>query len=307
MRLGNISRLQSGLCLALLLLSLTGCGTRTPYFLVESKLVESGRGSETADVTETASFRANRGQIKTIGIRPPDVCADQGISASEGSGTLQLGVLRTRCGVEMAELERALSRVGYEVVSWNAIRQIVDGKEVPLLEAAQDLGIDVLLQVNSLERIEIRPGRDARWERSFWRATKRGEPADPAAVKRSRARIFDQMIANKEAALASGNQVGATINVSGVWVDSGSTIWFYEWTRVDDVGSRAQVELLLDCDDSICREVREPEPQSDDGPVTGSIAGVSRAGDPADESQAIFSDLVRELVTDLAARLSGRR
>ncbi len=284
---------------------LSGCAARTPYFLIESRLVEGLRASDRPDVTETSRFRAVQDDIRKLGLRPPDVCADQGMSQASGAGALQLGVLRTRCGVEMAELERALTRAGYEVVSWSALRQRVDTREQSLLEAASALGIDLVLQVNALERMELRPGRDARWERSFYRATQQGEPRDTAAVSRARAADFDRLIGAREASLQAGSRVGASINVSGVWVESGSAIWFYEWTRVDEAGGDAAVELLLDCEGEVCSEVRKPDPQHDDGPVTGSVAGVSQAGDPGDQTQAIFASLVRELVTDLAGRLAG--
>lgn len=290
-----------------LALGLGGCGTRTPYFLVESTLVESRRLADAADVTETPTFRSVRSRIDTVGLQPPDVCADQGLTSSAGAGELQLGVMRTRCGVEMAELERALARAGYRVVSWNAIRQRATRQEEPLIETASGLGIDVLLQVNALERIDIQPGRDARWERRFYRATRTGERADPAAVSPARARSFERLIASREASLSSGKRVGATINVSAVQVASGATIWFYESTLVDDVAAEPRVQLLADCDDADCREIRKPDPVASAGPVEGSISGVSTAGDPADESQALFSDLVRRLVTDLVERFAGRR
>lgn len=286
--------------------ALAGCGTRTPYYLIESRLVESDRLAAEPDVTETSRFRAVQPRIRKVGLRPPDVCADQGLSASSGGAQLQLGVLRTRCGVEMAELERALTRAGYEVVSWSAIRQLVDAGEKPLLEAAAELEVDLLLQVNALERIDIRAGRDARWERAYYKATKQGEARDPAAVDRQRAAEFDRLISAREARLSSGARVGATINVSAVLVASGSAIWFYEWTRVDDVRRHTDARLLLDCEDEGCFEVHAAAPSVDEGPVTGSIVSVSQAGDPADEAQAIFSGLVRELVTDLARRLAGR-
>ena len=92
--------------------------------------------------------------------------------------------------------------------------------------------------------------------------------------------------------------------MSGVWVETGSTVWFYEWTRVDEIASSRNVSVLLDCEEERCTEIRAASPIEDDGPVTGSIAGVSRAGDPDDEAQAIFAALVRELVTDLADRFS---
>lgn len=291
----------------LLLLAPAGCAARAPYYLVESRLVESRRLAGEPDVTETPAFRRLREDVKTVGLRPPDVCADRGLTSSGGEGELQLGVMRTRCGVEMAELERALARAGYQVVSWGAVQQMATSRDEPMLQAAKELSIDVLLQVNALERIDIVPGRDARWERRFYRATRDGDRADPAAVSPSRAEVFESLISSKEASLVSGKRIGATINVSAVSVDTGAAIWFYQWARIDDVSREPQVEVLVDCDDEICREVRRTQPPSSDDPMTGSIEGVSFAGDPADQGQAIFAELVRSLVTDLAERFAGQR
>jgi hypothetical protein len=180
-------------------------------------------------------------------------------------------------------------------------------EKVALLEAATDLGIDALLQVNALERIEIRPGRDARFERRFYRASRTGERAAPARVESTTARAFESLIEPKEAKLATGARVGATINVSAVDVKSGATIWFYEWTQIDEASIEPQVTILVDCDQGACREIVKAAPTASSGPVEGSISGVSVAGDPADEMQAIFHDLVRSLVTDLAERFAGQR
>jgi hypothetical protein len=298
---------QWWLTLSFLVATLAGCGTTHPYYLVESKLVESDRRLDRPDVTETSGFATNRGGIRTLGLQPPDVCADQGLSTGGGTGQLQLGVLRTRCGVEMAELERALTRAGFRVVSWGAVQHMAAKEKVALLEAATDLGIDALLQVNALERIEIRPGRDARFERRFYRASRTGERAAPARVESTTARAFESLIEPKEAKLATGARVGATINVSAVDVKSGATIWFYEWTQIDEASIEPQVTILVDCDQGACREIVKAAPTASSGPVEGSISGVSVAGDPADEMQAIFHDLVRSLVTDLAERFAGQR
>ncbi len=286
---------------------LAGCRTQTPYFLVKSQLVERHRGASEPDVTETTTYHAIKNLVKTIGLQPPDVCADQGQTGSGGSGQLQQGILRTRCGVEMAEFERALSRAGYQVVSWGAVQHISRKEDTSLLEAAADLGVEILLQVNSLERIRIQPGRDARFERRFFLATREGERADPAFVEQSRAREFESLIKKKEASLAKGARVGATINVSAVSVDTGTTIWFYEATEVDDFEVDRQVEVLIDCRDSECVEIAIRTTEQTSGPVEGSISSISISGDPADQAQAIFHDLVRNLAVDLAERLAGRR
>ncbi|HPG29107.1 MAG TPA: hypothetical protein PLW10_25970, partial [Myxococcota bacterium] len=238
-----------GLVVGLLgLVALAGCGTSTPYYLIESRLVQSSRHLGSPDVTETPVFRGMRGGVRTLGLQPPDVCADRGLSRSSGGGDPQIGVLRTRCGVEMAELERALARAGYRVVSWGAIHHLATRQEKPVLEAASELDVDVLLQVNALERVELQPGRDARFERRFYRARRSGERTEPARVTPVRRSEFEALVAPREARLVTGKRVGATINVSAIQVATGAALWFYEWTRVDEVASQPLVEVLADCD-----------------------------------------------------------
>ncbi|MBC8187955.1 MAG: hypothetical protein H8E78_07090 [Proteobacteria bacterium] len=122
--------------LLMAIVTLAGCLTPAPYFLVESRLVQNQRRISEPDVTETVAYRLSKGRIRVLGLQPPDVCADLGQSASGGSGQLQRGILRTRCGVEMDQFERALSRAGYEVVSWGAVqhmsRTFIDGTRVHL-------------------------------------------------------------------------------------------------------------------------------------------------------------------------------
>ena len=129
----------------------------------------------------------------------------------------------------------------------------------------------------------------------------------PARVPASRARDFEALIERREVSLASGKRVGATINGSAVWVETGAGIWFYESIQIDAVATEPRIGILVDCQDPGRREIKRLRPVSADGPGQGSISGISIAGDPADENQAISHDLVRSLVTDLAERFAGRR
>jgi heme-degrading monooxygenase HmoA len=180
-------------------------------------------------------------------------------------------------------------------------------QDIPILEAASKLGVHALVQVNALERIDVQPGRDARFERRFYRATRAGERGEAARVATELRGDFESLIGPKEARLVRGKRVGATINVSAVWVDTGATMWFYEWSRIDEAVAEPVVEVVADCDDDGCSEVGKLGPVESDGLVQGSISGISLSGDPEDESQAIFQGLVRALVTDLAERFAGRR
>lgn len=290
-----------------LVASLYGCGSGAPYYLVESRLVQSDFRPGQPDVTDTPDYRVTHHLIKLVALQPPDGCADRGMAGSVAAAELELGVLRTRCGVEMAQLERALARAGYRVVSWGALHHLSASEEIPVRAAARQLGVDALFQVNALELIELRPHRDARWERRFYRATETGERTEPAHVERARRSEFEALIEPRERQQIGGTRIGAAINVSVVSVPTGATIWFYEWTRVEDAETTPVLAVLADCDDDRCRALVSTAQLEGDGLVDRSSASVAPPRDPEGESQAIFQALVRDLVTDLAERFAGTR
>jgi hypothetical protein len=296
-----------GLSVLVTLCAILGCASTPPYYLIESRYTESGRSGPPPDVTQTPDFPAVHHLIQLVALKPPDVCADRGQSGRLGTASLELGVLRTRCGVEMAELERALARAGYRVVSWDALHHLAASREIPILQAASELRADALFQVNTLERIDIRPGADARWERRFHHAEEDGTRSAPALVPASRRNEFESLVARHERGRIPARRIGATINVSVVSVATGTAIWFYEWTRIEDVGAEPRLEILVDCDDEGCREVAASEASTGEALSDRSTSSIAREGDVPDDSQAVFQMLVRDLVTDLAERFAGRR
>ncbi|MEZ4292858.1 MAG: hypothetical protein R3E53_20935 [Myxococcota bacterium] len=190
-----------GLVVGLLgLVALAGCGTSTPYYLIESRLVQSSRHLGSPDVTETPVFRGMRGGVRTLGLQPPDVCADRGLSRSSGGGDPQIGVLRTRCGVEMAELEQALARAGYRVVSWGAIHHLATRQEKPVLEA-RERARRRRPAPGECPRAgrAAQPGRDAAFEPPLLpRPAQRADrPARVTPVRRSE---FEALVAPREGA-----------------------------------------------------------------------------------------------------------
>ncbi len=303
----NGLRRATGVAALGLLFVLAGCGGRAPYFLVESRLVESDFAPTAPRVTETPDHAAIHHLIRILALQPPDVCADRGLAGSRQAAALETGVLRTRCGVEMAQLERALAAAGYRVVSWSALQNEMRSAEVPVREAARALGVDALVQVNALERVEVRPHRAARWERRFYRATLAGEATEAAPVDPARRSAFETLLAPRERRQVGGTRVGATIDVSVVSVPTGTTVWFYQWTRLEERPNDAVLSLLIDCEEEVCQEVAAEEGAEISGLVTGSTSSIAPPRDPEAESRATFHALVDELVSDLAERFAGRR
>ena len=278
----------------------TGCSTR--YYLVESHRTLSSTRVDEPEVTNTPLFETVRDDIAVIGLRPPDACADQGIGSGTGQGRVRTEVMRTRCGVEMSSLETALTRAGYEVKAWSVLQE---RKGEPLLTAAAALGVDVVLQVNALERIDVHRRGNELWERAYFKSTENGERRESISVSADLAAELDRVIAGKEDSLEPGVLVAAIIDASAIWVDSGSVMWFYRGRRVDSVAADPTVEAHVDCEHRPCQEAALRQPRAAGEERRGSARGVSADGPPTDEPQSVFATLFTRLADDLAYRLAG--
>ena len=285
----------------LLLGLLTACAS--PYYLVQSRLVESDRGDKGAEVTETSLYQEFARRMRVVGLRPPDVCKEGSIAAGTRDETGDARMIRTSCGVEMAEFERALARQGYVVISWNLIRRKAETENRPALLAARELGVDALLQLNALERGITLPGQDARWERSFHHSNARGEAVEPASVERARARRFVALVRPEEERLGA-QRLTATVNASVIRVSDGAALWFYRRTLVDATLVDPYAKVLVYCEDDVCSPTASRAAVSA-GPVQGDVELFSRVGDPRDLAEATYQLLIRDVVADLVARLSA--
>ena len=98
--------------LALLLATLPALPSCTPYYLVRSEYVVSQEHSATPEIIETASYNEVLPTVTTIAVRAPDSCANETTATQSGEASGRGLLLKTDCGVEMSELERALAKAG---------------------------------------------------------------------------------------------------------------------------------------------------------------------------------------------------
>lgn len=314
--------------LSLLLGVLSGCAQN---YIVKSRLVETTRLEKRPDVTPARSYASVLKRTKTVALRAPDGCANEGAAQARGESSTTGGILQTDCGVEMSELERALARIGYSVVSWDAIRKMVKFEKITPVAASRRLGADVLFMINSLERTRTDLGTNARWEREFLAADSRGESLGRVGVPESRALQLERLMMGPEQALLPGARLSATINVSAVDVRTGRTIWFYEWTHAEPMGKDVRTQALIRCGRHFCQH-SDPDMRStakkvlDATPILGDVAniGLGLAGNfyntedvrsgsmtalttgpnPADREMRVYHRLVRQVVTNLVVQFS---
>jgi hypothetical protein len=215
---------------AVCLVGLPACSN--PWYLVESTYqVRPLAGKPPEVVTTPAYHRLVKGRVSTVALRAPDWCAGRSVAETTGEAHARGRLLRTNCGVEMAELESALVSAGYRVISWGVIKQM-RMRELDALEACKKLGAEVLFQVNSLEESEISRGQD-QWHRVFYESNRRGERGSRAVVPEERADALDAGVWEDELAAQPRSQMSVTLNATVVLVESGEAIWFYESTHAE--------------------------------------------------------------------------
>ncbi len=316
------------IALSVLLGSLSGCAKN---YIVKSRLVENNRLETKPDVTPANTYASVLKHTTTVALRAPDGCANEGAAAARGESSTTGGILQTDCGVEMSELERALARAGFSVISWDAISKIVNYERVTPVAAARRLGAEVLFMINSLERTRTDLGTNARWEREFHLANSRGESQGRAGVPESRALQLEHLMMGPEHALQPGPRLSAVINVSAVDVKTGRTIWFYEWTHAEPMENDVKAQALIRCARHGCTHT-DPDMRStakkiiDATPIVsemanistaiagnfyntesvrgGSMTAVTTAADPANREMRVYHKLVRQVVTDLVEQFA---
>lgn len=285
--------------------------SKSNFFVVKTRLVEGSREVAYPDVVETPSYRSQLSSIRTVAVRAPDVCANETGAQASGEGASVGRILQMTCGVEMAELERALAQSGYVVISWDVLRN----HPLRPRQAAESLGADAILEVNSLERTIVAPAKDARWEREFFQSSKYGEQGSPASVFEQTARRLDFLLKQKEASLLDVRQLSVTVNATMIRITNGEAIWFYAWSKAEEVQSELEAQLLVACNGAensqyvACETTRPVEREKEDLAYkrSGSIEAFSIKGRPMDEINATFYRLTREVMQDLTLRFAQKQ
>ncbi len=211
----------------------------------------------------------------------------------------------------MAELERALTQAGYIVSSWRALANDMTAHQVTAMEAAKKLGAEVLFQVNALERVTTPRGEGGNWNRTFYLSNQCGTPLNPAILEeRDATPLRAKAMEREEKALQDKKLLGATLNVNAVMVETGQTIWFYQWTKFDTARPPITVRVLSQLTDDRTREWAAVAPQcsANYGPSSparsteSSATGITPGSDT--EMKNIYFRLMRAVVGDFVTRFA---
>ena len=288
--------------LSLVIVSQMVLACSSPYYLVTSDFVVADNQETPPEIVESPSYLAAIPHIRFLTVKAPEGCANETATQSSGEAAGQGLLLKTTCGIEMSELERALTKTGFQVISWNVLQNKVVQEELTPHTASQQLGAEVLFQINSLERSIVQAGQNARWERHFYASNQQGEQLNPVSLPSQEGRELLDHIREKETTLLNQDRLSVTINASASSVETGETIWFYEWTHAEARGDDETVQVLAVCSNGKCREIsRQDQKKPDEEPlISGSTEAVSKQKSVQDKQNATYHKLLRELVTNLA-------
>ncbi len=267
-----------------ILLGASGCSST---YLLTSKFVVNTQAEQPPEIIETPTYLDSYAKLYTVAVRAPDSCSNQTAATATGEARANGTILKTECGVEMAELERALTKKGYRVISWKVLARelTVSGKSAG--EVASSLGAEVLFQINSLEKSQKSLGKDARWERNYFLSNAYGD--------RVGEQLFDEPTRQflRAAYLTDGeqrverhglSQPSVTLDANAVLVSSGEAIWYYQWTHADFTGFNYEAQALISCK-SNNRECQALAPQGRPGKNTNSETRSSGDSDAVSVSE----------------------
>jgi hypothetical protein len=293
--------------------ALSGCSS-TSYFLVSSQFVASTQSQQPAEIIATDAYRGDGSKTKTVALRAPDSCANATAAQATGDAASRGTILMTHCGVEMAEIEKALARNNYRVISWNVLAREMRGTK-SANEVAESLGADVLFQINSLEKSQKTLGKDARWERKYFRSNHTAQEVAPLPLADDdRALIRQRYLNDVDAKYNDKSRTYAvTLDATAVWVKSGQSIWYYRWTRgaeSDPTGTRYSV--LLACEDGhlpLCHRTFPTQNAVARSTLmtAGESTAVSISEKAEDREKALYAELLREVIDNFVGSYAESR
>jgi len=290
--------------------TLSGCTRTSKYVYVESSLIDTTKNETQAEVTMTPHYSKIFPRIKSVALNAPSSCANQSTSTATGQAEGKGSIVKTYCGVEMAEIEKALVRQGFTVYSWNMMQNALKINQTPI-EVAKSLGAQVLFQVNSLERVKVKPGRDTRIEHNFFGSNDKGEKLNSLELEQYWITEVNKLIETEEhKQLSSAKKLGAMLDISAVDAETGQTIWFYRWFNNEDTSKSLFATYFLQCWSNWgCRNEREQGQASTRATLpekrSAEVETFQDSARPASEEDATYFTLLRNVTADFGKRFSS--
>ena len=237
-----------------------------PPVQIDYALVEARAGGEVGtapqvEIQDTPAYKQDiqAGVFKAAAIRLPDSCLITSSAGASGISNDQQTqkILSTNCGVRLKEIERALTKIGFKVYSWDALRGLQDQKHLSPYDAGRELGADVVFVFNSLAASALKGGGQAQARYKYFASNAKGERLKPLPLEESTRAQFKQFAKSNGGISSSPDAVTAlscTLNSTAIVTGSnnpqeaakaGESIWFYKRTVTHPVRTAAGMRFLF--------------------------------------------------------------
>jgi hypothetical protein len=222
--------------------------SETTYIRVDYSAKRTLHASGTGEIHGTDAYKRDRPSYKRLAIRAPESCMDQshgqisGVRNGRSGGT----ILQTRCGVWFSELEKALVKEGFEVISWDLLIQGGSGRSGDggangnreIYKRANELGADVVFMVNSLEITEAGIGENADSEYRFFNSDPTGAQRGPASLitklQKQLVKFIKERTSSNTREATGQVDLMSILDVTAIVPATGQTVWFYSRRHIEE-------------------------------------------------------------------------
>jgi hypothetical protein len=188
-------------------------------------------GNSPAEISGTPTYQSERTKWKSVALRVPNNCATETAAKVTGAASSSQAILESSCGVWLKELEAALSREGYRVVSWDALHRAESAGDMSTYQIAQKLGVDVVFLINSLEPTPQALADSGEQKLAFFQSNAVGDPLAKAQLDPARSKwLVDFVRKRVDASKAEASGVtahAAMLDLTAITATSGEAMWFY--------------------------------------------------------------------------------
>lgn len=196
-------------------------------FAAESGLVDT---NQAAEITKDPAYDALIGGVTKVAIRAPDSCQNASAAEAEGRATKSDSILKSTCGIYLKELEQALTKVGYQVVSWDVLgREERAGSTT--YDAAERLGASIVFILNSVDTTIEKPADEASFKFNYFKSNIRGEGVSPLALTKQEQLMFAQQVQSREPlAFQQAERLRmlvTTLDTTAVAIPTRQSVWYY--------------------------------------------------------------------------------
>lgn len=281
------------------LLFLNGCSN---YYVLTTEYVVHDL-EEKADIVATSEYKRQFRSVTSIAVQAPEKCSKQSSSEVAIKSSMLISDAETPCAIYMTEIERALVKNGYRVISWLELAKMQSYYSLSPKDAASKLGARAVFVINSMDKGSIQQDAGAKWERRFYNSDSNGQQEELAMVNEKQKSIFLNNLKKIENNLIS-KKLNVTLNASVLMSDTGDAIWFYNLTHVEKKKDALKNSMHLSCEEDSCQLLDHIHDNPDHLSSGDTFSAEPKTRDDNAENN-VWSLLMKEAINDMIQKFAS--